>query len=191
MSLTLTSLDPNTTTLQSLRESVQSTLGGPTIVPDVSKIKILWNKKPVHSSKNTVAEAIEGSNVTLESSQETELEFGIMVMGGAPDPPPQPSSVAPTPMVNPIGPGSEKAAAEAEIKPSLPTSVRAPADKMEGVESNSDKPPVQPGEPSGKEILRDAGFWSDLQGFLEQRIKDSSEAKKIKEVFEGAWKATL
>ncbi|PYH88200.1 hypothetical protein BO71DRAFT_392034 [Aspergillus ellipticus CBS 707.79] len=44
--------------------------------------------------------------------------------------------------------------------------------------------------PSGEEVLRTEAFWDDLQGFLEQRVKDYGEAKRLRGLFEGAWKGT-
>ncbi|PYH65035.1 uncharacterized protein BO88DRAFT_349798 [Aspergillus vadensis CBS 113365] len=41
--------------------------------------------------------------------------------------------------------------------------------------------------PSGEEVLRTEAFWDDLQGFLEQRLKDSEEARRLRGVFKGAW----
>lgn len=41
--------------------------------------------------------------------------------------------------------------------------------------------------PSGAEVLQTEAFWNDLQGFLEQRLKDADEAKRLAELFKGAW----
>jgi hypothetical protein len=174
MTLSLSSLNPTTTTIQSLKEQVQSHLGGPSVV-GIDKIKILLNKKPVPPSKKTVSDALDDKPATRD------IEFGIMIMGGAPDPPPQQHSAAPTLAT---GPGSEKAAAEAAQRTSSqPT-------PMEGVEATKAAPePVQPGTASGASVLESPAFWEDLQGFLEQRIRDQSEAQILRGLFENAWRS--
>ncbi|KAF7718206.1 Cell-cycle control medial ring component [Penicillium ucsense] len=43
--------------------------------------------------------------------------------------------------------------------------------------------------PSGVEILKTDEFWDDLRGFLEQRLKDSDEAKHLAVLFKGAWRS--
>lgn len=172
MTLKLSSLNPTTTTIQSLKEQVQSYLGGPSVV-GIDKIKVLLNKKPVPPSKKTVSDALD------DKSAPREIDFGVMIMGGAPDPPPQQSSAAPTLAT---GTESEKAAAEAAQRTSSqPT-------PMEGVETTKPAPgPVQPGTASGASVLESAAFWEDLQGFLEQRIRDQSEAQILRALFEKAW----
>lgn len=102
-----------------------------------------------------------------------------MVMGGAPDPVPQ--AHAP-PILDPqmaTTPGSEKAPLQAE------------ATAMEGVEKTTAaaSEPVQPGEPRGVAVLETGEFWDDLQGFLEQRLRSSEEAEKVRGVFERAWRS--
>ncbi|KAK4944356.1 hypothetical protein LTR10_016242 [Elasticomyces elasticus] len=171
MTLTIPSVDPNTTTIQALKEQTQSHLGGSTVV-QADKIKILYNKKPIPPSKKTVAEALDG----LVPSGD--VEFGVMVMGGAPDPPPQ----APAEMA--AAPESEKAAVEAEGQTAESTAI-------EGVETTQpESEPVQPGGSSGEQVLQTSEFWDDLQGFLEQRIRDQAEAVKLRGVFEKAWRSS-
>lgn len=167
MTLTLTSLNPLTTTVQSLKESVQAHLGGPSVV-GIDKIKILLNKKPIPPSKKTVAEALEGG-----SSGTTDVEFGVMVMGGAPDPPPQ--VIAPV-VATPVTLDSSL-----DPKP-------AQSSEMEGVESTPSDP-VQPGKASGSAVLESPEFWDDLQGFLQQRLRDQAEAERVRGIFERAFKS--
>ncbi|KAK5046365.1 hypothetical protein LTR84_008166 [Exophiala bonariae] len=160
MTLTLPSLNPTTITIQSLKEQVQSYLGGPSVV-GIDKIKILLNKKPVPPSRRTVVEALDDKLGTAK-----EIEFGVMIMGGAPDPPPQQPSATATRQA-------------AEITP------------MEGVEATKvSSEPVQPGAASGAAVLETPAFWDDLQGFLEQRIRDQSEAQTLRGVFEKAWRSS-
>ncbi|KAJ5146569.1 uncharacterized protein N7515_001133 [Penicillium bovifimosum] len=41
--------------------------------------------------------------------------------------------------------------------------------------------------PSSEEILHTEAFWNDLQGYLQQRLKDEEEAKRLRSVFKEAW----
>ncbi|KIW68563.1 hypothetical protein PV04_04501 [Phialophora macrospora] len=178
MTLTLLSIDPTTTTLQAIKEQIQSYLGGPNVVA-IEKIKLLWNKKPIPPSKKTIPEALEGSDVVAKGG---EVEIGVMVMGGAPDPPPQ---------AQPLASEASKAAAAATTTTSPPASEKLAVGEttpMEGVEST--KEPVQPGGISGEDVLQTSEFWDDLQGFLEQRIRNSEEAVKLRTVFEQAWRSS-
>ena len=169
LTLTLPDLPPASTTIAQLKASVQLALGGAGVVP-MEKIKVLFNKKPVGASKKTVADAVDGADVGKE------IEFGVMVMGGAKDP--EPSSQPATPQV---------------MTPAAGAAVEA--DPMEGVENAGEaeavqsEPPTAPGEPSSKEVLGQKEFWDDLKGFLSQRLKDDGEASRLRDVFEGAWKA--
>lgn len=130
----------------------------------IDKIKVLLNKKPVPPSKKTVSDALDDKPATRD------IEFGVMIMGGAPDPPPQQHSVAPT-----LATGPETS--------SQPT-------PMEGVEATKAAPePVKPGAASGAALLESPAFWEDLQGFLEQRIRDQSEAQVLRGLFEKAWRS--
>ncbi len=171
MTLTLPQIDPSSTTVQSLKEQIQSHLGGSGVV-QIEKIKLLLNKKPIPPSKKTVAEALD------DKEAKGNIELGVMIMGGAPDPPPQ-LQVPPAEMAG--APGSEKAAVEAESKPT----------PMEGVETQQAESgaPVQPGQASGESVLQTDEFWNDLQGFLEQRTRDQGEAVRLRGVFERAWKS--
>lgn len=154
-------------------------------MPSTDKIKILHNKKPVPASKSTVGEIVD--------ADVKGLELGVMVMGGAPDPPPQDTSTTAVKERQPeaAGPGSENAAVEAE------TGVNPADTLMQGVQSTSEKPrsesqsqPVQPGEDNGMVVLQTEEFWSDLEGFLTQRIRSQEEAVKLREVFERAWRSS-
>ena len=174
MNLSIPSVDPATTTIQTLKEQIQSHLGGPSVVA-LDKIKILLNKKPVPPSKKTIVDALDGSGKLTEK----ELEFGVMVMGGAPDPPPQRPVTVDEQIAT--APRSAKAVAGGE------------STAMEGVESTTTAKDasiaVQPGELTGSAVLETAEFWDDLQGFLEQRIRDRAEAVKLREIVERSWRS--
>lgn len=161
---------------------------------DISKIKILSNKKPIPPSKKTLSEVLSDNTHAVKK----DVEFGVMVMGGAPDPPPSaPTTLFAASLLQASGPGSEDAAREAS---SAATKATAPAatgsddqptsTQMEGVERTKSPPAVQPGGAIVKIVLSTDGFWTDLEGFLQQRLKDSNEASKLNGVFRHAWESS-
>jgi hypothetical protein len=193
MTLTLTDVAPSTL-ISDLKTQVHTHLGGSSVV-SIDKIKILSSKKPIPPSKKTVAEVISDAPPSTK-----DVEFGIMVMGGCPDPPPSaPTTLfAASQQTQPAdGPGSENAtasAAKSAPEPAVtgfdgrPTS----STPMEGISSSQSptQPVVQPGGMAGKIVLATDGFWTDLEGFLEQRLKDATEAKNLSGVFRRAWESS-
>jgi ubiquitin-like protein 4 len=138
----------------------------------LEKIKILHDKKPIPASKKTIADAI-------DDKAGKDIEFGVMVMGGAPDQIKSPAEAVP--------PTNAFSATQAPEPADVATT------PMEGVEMVT-APPVsvtaEGSSPSGLEVLKQAEFWNDLQGFLEQRLRDQGEATRLRKVFEGAWRAS-
>lgn len=57
----------------------------------------------------------------------------------------------------------------------------------EPAEERDVSPPKPAVGPSGEEVLKTETFWNDLQGFLEQRLKDEDEAKRLRALFKDAW----
>lgn len=173
---------PPSTTIAALKQQVHTYLGGPSTVTSADKIKILHNKKPVPSSKQTVADIVD--------TDTKDLELGVMVMGGAPDPPPQESTAVKLRVPEAAGPGSENAAAEVEtgVNPGEVTST--PMEDVHPTASHSESNPVQPGEVSGDDVLQSQEFWTDLEGFLAQRIRNQEEAARLRGVFESAWRSS-
>jgi hypothetical protein len=137
----------------------------------LEKIKILHNKKPIPASKKTIADAVDKAG--------KEIEFGVMVMGGAPDQIKSPAEAVPT--TNAFSAAQAPEPADVTTTP------------MEGVEKVT-SPPIsiaaEGSRPSGVEVLKQAEFWDDLQGFLGQRLRDQGEAGRLRKVFEGAWRAS-
>jgi ubiquitin-like protein 4 len=170
LSLLLPDLATTATTIASLKESVQLAVGGASAV-NIEKIKILYNKKPIPASKKTIADAVDHGTAK-------EIEFGVMVMGGAPDQVKTPAEAVPVTDAAPTAEAREP--------------VEVNATPMEGVEKGSSPPvstAVEGSGPSGVGILKQKEFWDDLQGFLEQRLKDEGEAGRLRKVFEGTWRA--
>jgi hypothetical protein len=40
---------------------------------------------------------------------------------------------------------------------------------------------------SGEDVVKTQEFWSDLEGFLQQRVRDEQVATELMGVFKGAW----
>jgi len=114
----------------------------------------LYKKKPVADSK-TVSEVI-GQDV------EGEVEFGVMIMGGA-----VASPAVGTPVTSPP--------------------VVAPSEAEKG--QAGEAAPVAVG-PSGKEVVATEEFWADLGNFVMQRTKDEAEAERLTKVFREAWEGS-
>lgn len=168
MTLSLPSTAPSTT-IARLKQQIHDYLGGPTVVSSVDKIKVLHNKKPVPASKQTVADLVDTTT--------KDLELGVMVMGGAPDPPAQKATAV---------------EAGAGLNPADDTNR---ADGMEGIQTATaagklESPPVQPDTASGAAVLHSKEFWDDLEGFLAQRIRSQEDAARLKSVFEKAWRSS-
>lgn len=90
--------------------------------------------------------------------------------------------------------GDDAAATEVEftvmVMGGIPTGasprIQTPEPAM--AEAPAPTPPVAEGSgSSGKDVLREDGFWDDLQGFLQQRIRDEGEATRLAGLFRSAW----
>ncbi|OAG42735.1 hypothetical protein AYO21_03018 [Fonsecaea monophora] len=169
MTLVIPSTPPTTATIQVLKERIQTYLGGPSVV-NLDKIKLLLNKKPIPPSKRTVAEALEGSGLTAGS----DVEIGVMIMGGAPDPP---QSHITASLHETITDALEAAAGTGAAQTGV---------KREDAQGT----PMEVVLTSGTSVLESKEFWDDLQRFLEQRIGKSDEAGRIKGIFERAWRSS-
>ncbi|KGO74467.1 Cell-cycle control medial ring component [Penicillium italicum] len=68
--------------------------------------------------------------------------------------------------------------------------VESTVTQPEITEKRDESPPKPAIGPSGEEVLHTEAFWDDLQGYLEQRLKDEEEAKRLRVVFKEAWSST-
>lgn len=147
LEFTVSNAPATTTTVQDLKDAVREHVTdaeGNAVA--LEKIKILYRRKPVPGTGKTVAEVLADEPEMLAGGKE--VEFGVMIIGGA---------VA-----------VEAAESQLEVAP----------------EQDVPKPAIGP---SGAEVLQTESFWEDLQGFLEQRLKDADEAKRLSVLFKGAW----
>jgi hypothetical protein len=133
------------------------------------KIKLLLNKKPAADLK------------TLKDlGVEADAELSVMIMGGATATSPAATSVV-----------EEKASPAAAAVPSPQTvdpAASAPNSERAQAEAGETKAPLGPA--TAAEFLKTDEFWSDLQAFLSQRLRDEDEAKVLAGVFKEAWKKT-
>ncbi|GIK00839.1 hypothetical protein Aspvir_004868 [Aspergillus viridinutans] len=142
-----------TTSVQDLKDAVRERVTdaqGNKVSLD--KIKILYKRKPV--TGKTIAEVLADEPVMLSGGKE--VEFGVMIMGGA------------------------------QVALSAGAGEGAGAGQMDSYE-----PPKPAVGPSGESVVATEAFWDDLQGFLEQRLKDYNEANKLRVLFKGAWRSSL
>ncbi|KAF2012813.1 hypothetical protein BU24DRAFT_443140 [Aaosphaeria arxii CBS 175.79] len=148
-SVSLPAVTPSQTSIFDLKSAYATQ----TSIP-VAKIKILYKKKPATDSK-TVAEVV-GQDVGGE------VEFSVMLMGGA---------VPTTPVQS-------------------PRAVAPPTEGEKGLSAEVDAAgaggPAAQG-PSGKEVVASEEFWGDLQSFVVQRIRDEGEGQRLVGVFKEAW----
>lgn len=176
---------PPSTTIASLKQQVHTYLGGPAVVASIDKIKILHNKKPVPASKQVVAD--------IADTDTKDLELGVMVMGGAPDPPPQEltTTAAKPGAPRAAGPESERATVEPETSSNPGNDAVVSMEGIQPTSSNTQTgvPAVQPGELNGGDVLQSEDFWHDLEGFLAQRIRDEQEASRLRGIFKSAWQS--
>lgn len=119
----------------------------------IDKIKILWKRKPVQGK---VADALTDEVAALDGGKE--VEFGVMIMGGAQEYMGVPE-VGGSAMDE--GSGTSGSAVRTEKV----------ADKWE----------------QSRDVLDGDTFWSELEGFLASQVKDEGEAGKLKDLFRSAW----
>lgn len=130
------------------------------------KIKLLYNKKPAPDLKTLKDLGVEG-----------DVELSVMIMGGTGGTPrAQSPAVTPASEKVPVVGGGD--AMDVDEKSPAPDSEKATAEAGQVVES------------SAQELLKGEEFWSDLQGFLSQRLRDEREGEKLVGVFRQAWKTS-
>lgn len=121
----------------------------------------MYKKKPVADSK-TVADVIGD-----DAEWTDEVEFGVMVMGGA--------ATTAAGNVSPPLPGTW-----VQTPPAF-----APSEADKGLAGVAPAPVAV--TPSGKEVVATEEFWGDLKNFVLQRIKDEAEGERLIGVFKDAW----
>ncbi|KAJ4987439.1 hypothetical protein SVAN01_07039 [Stagonosporopsis vannaccii] len=156
--LPLSAVDPSKTSVYDLKSQYATSTGIP-----AAKIKILYKKKPVTDSK--LVSEIVGAEAAAD------VEFGVMVMGGATAGSATPSAESPV--------ESPAAAAPSESDKGL-------AGAGAGANLGAPGGAAAVG-PSGKDVVATDEFWGDLKNFVLQRIKDEQEGERLVGVFRKAW----
>jgi hypothetical protein len=123
------SAQPLSTSVLSLKEAIEAQSSIP-----ASKVRILYQKKPVPDSKIL-------KDVVGDDEKVNKLDFTVMVIGGAAALKPQPGE---------------------EVEPKVGTGI------------------------IGTDALHTEEFWQDLNGFLNQRLKDEQTATKCTALFRSA-----
>ena len=135
------------------------------------KIKLLLNKKPAADLKTLQELGVSGENV----------EFTVMLMGGGGATP-----SATTPAVEKSDPGIAAPVVPAAKEDKMEVDSQAPAPESEKAQAEAEsKPDAQAS--SAREILKTDEFWSDLKGFLGQRLRDEGEGQKVVTLFREAY----
>lgn len=132
------------------------------------KIKVLLNKKPTQDLKTLKDLGIE-----------KDVEFSIMIMGGAGGTPraQSPAVVEKTPAPAPAQPAPDTGdKMDIDEKTPAPESEKAAAE-AEKMDTSAD---------SAEAMLKTDGFWSDLQAFLTTRLKDEAQGEKLSKLFRQA-----
>ncbi|KAL7821440.1 cell-cycle control medial ring component [Trichoderma aethiopicum] len=120
----------------------------------VDKMKLLLNKRPVADSK--VLKEL------LASDKDKDIEFSVMVIGGAAAIPPPAAEE-----------GKENKTGE---------------DAMETDEGKIST--AQADEKTVEAELESDAFWADLSGFLQQRLKAQAKAEELASLFRSSWQAS-
>lgn len=145
------------------------------------KIKVLLNKKPAADLKTLKELGVTG-----------DVELSVMILGGGGATPSAGTPSAASPAVEKADPAASiptppaTSAADKMVvdeKSSFPGSEKAQIQA-----ESSPAPKASPGAgPSGPGALNTAEFWSDLQDFLSQRLRDAEEAERLNKMFKMAW----
>lgn len=142
------------------------------------RVKLLLQKKPAADLKTLKELGVEGENV----------EFSVMVMGGG-----STGSGAVSGVSSPVVEKSEPLAAAKEDV-GVPggrdgtemDGQQAAAPDSEQAQAQADEKVAEPAAAEG--MLQTEEFWTDLQGFLAQRLRDEKEGEKLVGTFREAWR---
>lgn len=124
----------------------------------LEKVKLLYKRKPVTGNKS-IAEILADEPDMLSGGKE--VEFGIMVIGGA--------------GAKVVDVASEKDGSESQQKQNVGAEGKSGESEVGGVSS------------SAYQVLESEAFWEDLQGFLIQKTHDENVGKQLRSLFASAW----
>ncbi|KAL4929792.1 uncharacterized protein BDV17DRAFT_290495 [Aspergillus undulatus] len=169
LEVTILNAPLSTTSISDLKDAVRERIleTGSDNKVATEKIKILYKRKPVTGNGKTVAEVMSDNGEEGLLAGGKGVEFGVMVMGGAR-------------VVDEQSQVQGQGEAQGEVKEQ---------EQRKGCEGGEATAKAAFG-PSGEDVLRTEQFWDDLQGYLEQRLKDEEVARKMRGVFKDAWAAS-
>lgn len=131
----------------------------------IEKIKLLLNKKPAADLKTLKDLGVEG-----------DVEFSVMIMGGAATPSGTTPATEKAEPVMPLGTNGGDPM-DVDKQESAPESEKAHVEAAQG-SSQAD---------TADGILKTDEFWIDLKGFLTQRLRDEKEGERLVGVFRRAF----
>ncbi|KAI5365405.1 putative Ubiquitin-like domain-containing protein [Septoria linicola] len=134
------------------------------------KIKLLLNKKPTADLKTLKDLGVEGN-----------VEFSIMIMGGSGATPRAQSPAVSSPSA--FAPPPAPATAESKGDPMDIDGKTGAPDSEAAANEAAEK---EPSADTAAGILKTEEFWTDLQGFLSQRLRDEKEGQRLAGVFREA-----
>jgi len=137
---------------------------------DMSKVKLLYNKRPASDLK-TLKEL-------LPTPTPSSVEFSVMVLGGGSasgiSTPPVSTPTASSPAVEIPDPTSVPSKADRQA----PAPLSERAEQIAEAASNTAQPAA--------EVLKSEQFWLDLKDFLMQRLRDEQEGERLMGLFRSA-----
>ncbi|KAK0634536.1 cell-cycle control medial ring component [Bombardia bombarda] len=152
---------------------VKAAVAAQTGIP-LDKIKLLYNKKPAADSKTLKDLLAQPAGGEVDSSVKS-IEFSVMVMGGA-------ATLAAAEAAR-----RQAKEVEEEDKKAATTTTTPMEVDSQGREEEEDHTVAQ--GLSGAPVLETEQFWADLEGFLQQRVRDEKTAGELVKKFRGAWTA--
>lgn len=156
------------TTLDTTIHDLKTQYADKTGVPQ-DKIKLLLNKKPAADLKTLKDLGVNGDK--------GDVDLSVMVMSGGGSTPGVQSPAVEKPDPNVTSPPAEAAGDKMDVDP---------APLSEKAENEAEKLGPQAG--NAKEILKTEEFWTDLQGFLAQRLRSQDEGEALVRTFREAWR---
>ncbi|KAI1908234.1 hypothetical protein LOZ53_004831 [Ophidiomyces ophidiicola] len=174
LEITLDNISLSSATIQDLRDAVQARIKPANAANEseqvsLDKIKILWKRKPVQGK--LVTDVLANEPDVLKGGKE--VEFGVMILGGAVVVPPR-EPPAPAPVT------------------AIPTKAgQTESPSVQEVVNSSDDAPSSPSTTDNVDILHSAAFWKDVESFLETKLKGDGEATRVASLFKKGWESSL
>lgn len=165
--ITIPDLTPDSSTIHDIKTIYAQKTG-----LQQDKIKLLLNKKPAADLKTL-----------KELGVDADFELSVMIMGGAT--PSAGASQVSSPVVEKGEPVLAAAAAPVAVEDKMDVDSPAPESEKAQVEATEK---ASAGTDSAEGILQTEEFWSDLKGFLVQRLRDEEQGAKVAKTFREAWK---